>query len=198
MADKGGFGNLESSFSVCGCVWERRFNPTHQRNVSGCFPGWVQKSWIFWWCYCRAVFFIIYLCLDTAVYCNMDSESDHQHKAADVNKKGRVGVRVLVRVERFGFTPIHCSFHSSSPCFIIWTHLVSLHFSQWEHQCTFFSCSPPIKRCVPPASKLNDFISKTCAGSVPPVSYIFFTVCFTAWADYGVVFGRLCRVLFKP
>lgn len=64
-------------------------------------------------------FFIIYLCLDTAVYSNMNLESEYQHKAAGVYKKGRVGVRVLVRVEQFGPPPIHCSFHSSSPCFII-------------------------------------------------------------------------------
>lgn len=106
--------------------------------------------------------------------CTVTSDSDYQHKAAGVYKKGRVGVRVLVRVEHFGFPLIHCTFHSSSPCFIIWTHLVSLRLSQWAHQRTFFSCSPPIKRCVPPASEMNDFISKTCAGSVPPVSYIFF------------------------
>lgn len=72
------------------------------------------------------IFFIIYSCLDTAVCSNMDSESDYQHKAADVYKKGRVGVRVLVRVEQFGFPP-HSLF---LPLFLsLVHHLITLGFS---------------------------------------------------------------------
>lgn len=58
-----------------------------------------------------------------------------------------------------------CSFHSSFSFHHLNTSPLLL--SQWTHQHAFLSCRPPIKPRVPPASKVNYFISKTRAGCDP-------------------------------